>query len=64
MSQMFDGFEPPTGETMSVANYIKGALSMVKDEGTAIDAGGGMGQRDMWVKIDGKEFLVTVKECE
>lgn len=64
MNDQFHGFEPPTGDTMSVAKYITGALSLVKDEGSGIDTGGGSGKRDLWVTIEGKEFIVTVKECQ
>lgn len=52
---------PPGKDAMSLANYIKGALLAVKDEGSSIDTGGGFGARDLWVKIDGNEFMVSVK---
>lgn len=53
----------PTRNAVNLADYIKGHLESVKDEGSHIDTGGGMGERDMWVKVEGREFLVTVKEC-
>lgn len=61
---MFDysDFERPSGDVMSVSKYVQGALSLVIDERTTIDFGGGFGARDLWLKIDGKEFLVTIKE--
>lgn len=63
MSDELRGLEMPSGDAMSVANYIVGALSLVKDEGSFIDVGGGFSARDLWVKIEGKTFFVTVKEA-
>ncbi len=63
MNDKLSFIDPPSGEVMSVATYIKGALGLVADEGTGIDTGGGFSQRDMWVKIDGKEFMITVSEA-
>lgn len=54
--------DPPSGDAMSIAKYIIGALSLVKDENTHIDTGGGFSSRDLWVKVDGKEFFISVKE--
>lgn len=56
-------FEPPSGNTMSIAKYVRNALELVKDERTSIDSGGGFGCCDLWVKIDGREFFITIKEC-
>lgn len=53
----------PTKDAMTLADYIKGHLESVKDEGSHIDAGGGFGARDIWVMVEGREFMVTVKEC-
>ena len=47
-------------KTLRVAWYLENALEMVKDERTAIDSGGGEFVRDLWVKIEGDEFFITI----
>lgn len=40
---------------------VRAALETVKDEGTEIDSGSGMGSVDFWVTIDGREYFVEIK---
>lgn len=47
-------------KTFRVASYVRNALEIVKDERTAVDSGGGEFVRDLWVKIEGDEFLITI----
>lgn len=46
---------------LSVALEIKTFLNTLKDHGTSIDYGCGMGQADLHVKINGEEWHVAVK---
>jgi len=52
--------EMPVEAFLATCNRIEAALRSVADEGTHIDTGGGIGSRDLWVKIGGVEFLVQV----
>ena len=45
----------------SLAGYIERALRAVQDEDRTIDSGGGMGGRDLWVTIEGREYCITVR---
>jgi len=47
-------------KTLRVSSYVRNALEIVKDERTAIDTGGGEFVRDLWVKIEGDEFFITI----
>ncbi len=47
-------------KTLRVSWYVRNALEIVKDERTAIDTGGGEFIRDLWVKIEGDEFFITI----
>jgi hypothetical protein len=49
-------------DVMSVAEEIMSFLRLaVIDEGTGFDTGGGMGQRDVWFKVDGREYFMTLR---
>lgn len=52
----------PSGDAMSLANYIKGALNAVIDEGAAIDSGLGFSRSDLWVTIEGKSFFISIQD--
>lgn len=55
-------FQPPPADVMGVASRIADFLQgEVADKGTGIDSGGGFGQRDLWVKVGGIEYLITVR---
>ena len=47
-------------KTLRVSYYVRNALEIVKDERTVIDTGGGEFVRDLWVKIEGDEFFITI----
>lgn len=36
--------------------------SAVADEGTAVDTGAGLGSFDLWVKVGGEEYYISVKK--
>jgi hypothetical protein len=50
-----------TREAYSLALEIKGFLQSVKDADTSIDSGGGLGEADLWVKVQGVEYHISVK---
>ena len=45
----------------AVRDEIKDFLEEIHDKGTSLDTGGGDNLADVWVTIDGVEYLVTVK---
>ncbi len=45
----------------SLARELKEMLNSIKDEGTAIDSGGGAGGADLWVKVQGVEYAITIR---
>jgi len=45
-----------------VLSEIRGFLGSIKDEGTEIDSGFGMGAGDLWVTIGGVEYILTLKK--
>ncbi len=49
-------------DTMHFAELLRTFLEEEKDEGTHVDRGGGMGQVDYWVKVNGVEYFITVKK--
>jgi hypothetical protein len=49
-------------DTETRCDELEAFLRTIIDEGTYIDSGGGFGQADLWPRIGGKEFLVTVKD--
>jgi hypothetical protein len=46
----------------SLALEIREFLQSIKDEGTAIDSGGGLGSADLWVKIQGDEYYISISK--
>jgi hypothetical protein len=42
-----------------LADFLKASVA---DADTAVDTGCGFGQFDLWVKVGGEEFFVTVKK--
>ena len=46
---------------LNAALEIKSALKSIIDSGTSIDSGGCDGAADLWAKIDGVEYLITIK---
>jgi hypothetical protein len=53
--------EYPMGAA-SVRDEIRSVLrDTVVDHGSSMDGGGGFGGADLWIWVDGKEYLVTVK---
>lgn len=49
-------------DAITIREELRAFLQTIVDEGTHIDSGGGLGQADLWPRIGGKEFLVTVKD--
>lgn len=45
-----------------LAGEIRSFLMSVKDEGTAIDSGGGDGTGDIWVTVGGIEYFVSIRK--
>lgn len=45
---------------LSLAHEIRSFLENLKDSGTSIDSGTGPRTADLWVKIGGVEYFVTV----
>lgn len=50
------------GRAFGLAGEIRGFLASIKDQGTAIDSGGGDGTGDLWVTIDGVEYFISVRK--
>lgn len=40
---------------------IQSLLHSIKDEGTEIDTGSGMGSADLWITSGGVEFFISVR---
>jgi len=55
-------FNQTTRDAASVAHEIMTFLEGVKDQGTEIDTGSGMDESDLWVKIGGIEWFITIKK--
>ena len=51
------------GDAAQVRDLIKDQMQTQVDFGSAMDTGGGMGSADLWLVIDGAEYLVNVKPC-
>lgn len=49
---------------LSLAHEISGFLESIKDEGTHIDSGTDGVQGDLWVKVQGVEYFVSVKRSQ
>lgn len=49
-------------DVFSLSAFIKGHLEPIADG--PLDTGGGFGQRDMWVKIEGVEYFISIKKRE
>lgn len=47
---------------LSLAHEIRGFLDSVKDQGTEIDSGTDGISGDLWVTIQGIEYLITIKK--
>lgn len=46
----------------SLRDEIRELLTSVRDHGTSSDGGGGMGQADLWVTVQGVEYFITVRK--
>ena len=57
-----DMMDDKTKQAFSLAGEIRTFLHSVKDEGTNIDSAGGLGGADLWVKVQGVEYLIQVAE--
>ena len=51
------------GNAAQVRDLIADQMRTQVDFGSAMDTGGGMGSADLWLMIDGTEYLVNVKPC-
>jgi hypothetical protein len=51
-----------TQDASTFAHEIMGYLENIKDHGTSIDTGGGMGSYDLWVKCGGIEWYINVRK--
>ena len=51
-----------TKDAVTMAHELVALLEPIKDHGTEIDTGGGMGEADLWVKIGGVEWFITVRK--
>ena len=51
-------------DLLAFREELRGLLESIKDEGTSIDSGGGMGGVDLWVKVGGKEFYLHMSESK
>lgn len=63
MAEMLQSF-PDLAESGTIAlGYMLRdiLLHQIADDGTTVDTGAGMGEFDLWVKMDGREYVVTVK---
>ncbi len=49
-------------DASTVAHEIAALLRSIKDEGTEIDTGAGMGSADLWITIAGVEWFITVRK--
>lgn len=47
----------------SVRSKILDAIEPLRDPDTEVDTGHGMGTSDMWIWIDGREYLVSVSRA-
>lgn len=47
---------------MVLASEIRDFLKSIKDEGTALDSGGGDGCADLWVTVGGTEYCIAIKK--
>ena len=49
-------------DAASIRDEIRGYLrSAVADAGSSLDSGGGFGEADVYVTVDGKEYVVIVR---
>jgi len=46
---------------LSLAHELVGFLQTIKDEGTGIDSGSMDGLADLWVTVQGIEYIITIK---
>ena len=51
------------GNAAQVRDLIADQMRTQVDFGSAMDTGGGMGSADLWLSIDGAEYLVNVLRC-
>ena len=52
-------------DAASIRDEIRGYLrSAVADAGTSLDSGGGFGEADVVVTVDGKRYLVIVRKLD
>lgn len=50
------------GGAYEVMREMCDLLKPMYDEGTTPDTGAGLGSADMWIKVGGIEYVITVKE--
>lgn len=46
---------------LGLASELRSYLEAVKDEGTAIDSGGGDEMGDLWVTVQGVEYFIAIR---
>lgn len=57
--------QPPAPNAMALGHMMREWLAnCVADAGTGVDSGGGFGCYDLWVKMDGKEMFISIKQKE
>lgn len=54
------GLDYPQG-ARGVVDLIRDMLRTQVDHGTPMDTGGGFGQADLWLTVDGVEYCISVK---
>ena len=55
-------FSQTTKDAATIASEIMKFLETIKDADTEIDTGSGMEESDLWVKIGGIEWYITIKK--
>lgn len=51
-------------QPVTIAHEIAQLLRSIKDEGTEIDTGSGMGGADLWITSGGVEWFITVRKSD
>lgn len=49
-------------DAASLRDEISELLNSVRDHGISSDTGGGMGQADLWVTVQGVEYFITIRK--
>ncbi len=57
--------DPPSDSVAALGHMMRSWLQQcVADANTNVDSGGGCGGYDLWVKIDGREIFIHLKETK